>query len=64
MGAKKIKKDKINLNVEKHKKNRIKTVKNKKPKVLDFKVRFNILNFMTYICRNYNSYKTFFVANC
>ena len=64
MGAKKIKKDKINLNVEKHKKNKIKTVKNKKPKILDFKIRFNILNFLTYICRNSNSYKIILVANC
>ncbi len=51
MEAKKIKKDNINLNVEKHKKNRIKTEKKtKKPKKSDFKVRFNILTFLTYVC--------------
>lgn len=52
MEDKKIKKDNFNLNVEKHKKNRIKTEKNKKRKTLDFKVRFNVLTFLTYACRN------------
>ena len=64
MEAKKIKRDKLNLNVEKHKKNRIRTEKNKKPKTLDFKVRFNILTFLTYACRNYNFDKAFFFTNC
>ena len=55
MEAKKIKRDKFNLNVEKHKKNKIKTQKEKKPKILDFKIRFNILTFLTYACR-YNNF--------
>ena len=46
----KIRKKNLNLNVEKHKKNKIKTVKNKKPKNLDFKIRFNFLTFLTYAC--------------
>ena len=58
------KKDKLKLNVEKHKKNKIKTFKNKKPKLLDFKVRFNVLTFLTYICRNNNTYKIVFITNC
>ena len=49
MEVNKIKKKNLNLNVEKHKKNRIKTVKNK-PKNLDFKIRFNFLTFLTYAC--------------
>ena len=56
MEAKDIKKNKLNLNVEKHKKNKIKIVKAKKPKSLDFKVRFNMLTFLTYICRNCYTY--------
>ena len=64
MEAKKIKKDKLNLNIEKHKKNRIKTEKNKKVKKLDFKIRFNILTFLTYACRNCNFDKVVFFANC
>lgn len=50
MEAKKIRKKNLNLKVEKPKKNKIKTVKNKKPKVLDFKIRFNILTMLTYAC--------------
>lgn len=64
MEAKEIKKNKLNLNVEKHKKNKVKIVKTKKAKSLDFKVRFNILTFLTYICRNCYTYKAFFIANC
>ena len=64
MEAKKIKKDKFNLNVEKHRKSRIKAEKNRKPKSLDFKVRFNILTFLTYACRRCYFNKTFFIANC
>lgn len=63
MEAKTIKKDKLNLNVEKHKKNRIKTEKNKKPKNLDFKVRFNVLTFLTYACRNRHPNKTILATN-
>ena len=58
-----MRKNSLNLNVEKHKKNRIKTEKNKKPKILDFKIRFNILTFLTYACRYCNLNKTFFIAN-
>ena len=57
------KEKKINLNVEKHKKNRIKVEKNKKTKNFDFKVRFNILTFLTYTCRNYNINKIVFITN-
>ena len=56
------KKDNFNLNVEKHKKNKIKT--EKKPKTFDFKVRFNVLTFLTYACRNCYINKTFFITNC
>ena len=50
MEENKIKRDKLNLNIEKHKKNKIKTQKEKKQKNLDFKIRFNILTFLTYAC--------------
>ena len=64
MEAKKIKKNKINLKVEKHKKNKIKAVKNKKVKTLDFKIRFNILTFITYLCRSCDISEAFFTTSC
>ena len=56
--------EKFNFKIEKHKKNKIKAEKKQKPVILDFKVRFNILTFLTYACRNYYFNKTFLVTNC
>lgn len=55
MGAKTINKNKFNINIEKHNKNKIKVKKTRKPKISDFKIRFNVLTFLTYACRNYNT---------
>lgn len=58
---------KINFKIEKPKKNRMKMEKKSKANktnILDFKVRFNILTFLTYACRYCDSNKTIFVTNC
>lgn len=58
------KKSKLNIEIQKNKKNKIKIDrKNKKQKSLDFKIRFNLLTFLTYICRNNNSFKIIFFTN-
>ena len=56
-------KNKINLNIEKSKKSRIKKEKKIKTPTEDYKVRFNILTFLTYICRNYYFNEAIFFTN-
>ena len=58
---------KINFKIEKPKKSRMKM--EKKPKtnktnILDFKVRFNILTFLTYACRYCYFNKIILFTNC
>ena len=55
---------KFNFKIEKHKNNKIKTEKKQKTEIFDFKVRFNILTFLTYACRNYYFNKAIFFTNC